>query len=86
MISYLILNINISTREVIHEAFVKQAKIFAARPSLPTFTWTNNGQTGVSLTTNTDVQKVSPVLKYQFRFLPHVSTKGKSSPEIPFKL
>jgi len=49
----------LSTRHVIQEAFVKQAKTFAARPNLPTFAWTRNGQTGLSLCTNTDEFKVN---------------------------
>lgn len=39
----------LGSREAIHEAFVKKARAFAGRPDLPTFKYTRNGQTGLSL-------------------------------------
>ena len=39
----------LSSRKVMKEAYVKQAKTFAGRPNLPTFECTRNGQTGLSL-------------------------------------
>ena len=49
----------LSSRKAIQEALVKQAKIFAGRPDLPTFEWTRNGQTGLSLCTYTEEFKVN---------------------------
>ena len=39
----------LSSRKVIKEAYIKQAKTFAGRPNLPTFERTRKGQTGLSL-------------------------------------
>lgn len=49
----------VSTKKAIQEAFVKQAKTFAARPDLPTFKWTMNGQTGLSLCSYTEEYKLN---------------------------